>query len=59
MKSIFSLRAEYRDYLNEGGDCSFREWFEAVYHYDMADEVPTGSSFDGSFRSFVHEMASL
>lgn len=56
---MFKLRNEYREYL---ADCRednetpwpFRNWFETVYHYEMADELPTGSLglFDGSFSSF-------
>ena len=57
MKSIFSLRLEYWEYYN---DClkdgekpaGFRDWFETAYHYDMADEMPTGKYFDGTFSSF-------
>lgn len=54
---MFKLRAEYLEYCQ---DCeadnekpwSFRNWFETVYHYDMADELPTGEQWDGTFAHY-------
>jgi len=58
MQSLFSFRAEYREYTidcikaNEQ-PCSFRSWFETAYHYEMADQIPTGQPFDGTFTNFI------
>ncbi len=64
MVSIFTLRDQYREYLSEGPNMgieeefpTFRQWFETVYHYEMADEMPTGQPFDGTYTNFIHAAA--
>lgn len=60
MNPLFSLRDEYRDYLADGPNMgieveypTFRQWFETVYHYEMADEMPTGEPFDGTYANYL------
>lgn len=61
MKSLFSFRSEYAEYCMECIDAgevpvSFKHWFETAYHYDMIDEMPTGSICMG-FRSYVQSIS--
>lgn len=54
----FILRKEYSDYCLDCVDVQeqpwpFDQWFETVYHYEMADEIPTGEPFDGTYASYL------
>lgn len=58
MKNLFSFRSEWRDYCVDcwaNGEIpwSFKHWFETSYYYDMVDDMPTGSQFDGTFSHYA------
>lgn len=57
MKSIFSFRIAYCEYISECLDCeeqpwTFRAWFETVFYYDMVDLMPAGETQNVTFASF-------
>lgn len=44
-RNIFSLRAEYLEYLGECAEAGeqpwrFKDWFLTVFHYEIADNSP-------------------
>lgn len=55
--NLFSFRSEWRDYCVDCWSCGempwgFKDWFETVHHYEMADDMPSGEHFNGSFANY-------